>query len=35
MIVSLCSNLGILVFFKYADFFTQDVLHLARRSGCT
>jgi D-alanyl-lipoteichoic acid acyltransferase DltB (MBOAT superfamily) len=28
LIVSLCSNLGILVFFKYADFFTQDVLHL-------
>jgi D-alanyl-lipoteichoic acid acyltransferase DltB (MBOAT superfamily) len=28
VIVSLCSNLGILVFFKYADFFTQDVLHL-------
>ncbi len=24
--VSLCSNLGILVFFKYTDFFTQDVL---------
>ncbi len=31
MIVSLCSNLGILVFFKYADFFTQDVLHLPVR----
>ena len=29
VIVSLCSNLGILVFFKYTDFFTQDVLHLA------
>ncbi|HEX3761067.1 MAG TPA: MBOAT family O-acyltransferase [Kofleriaceae bacterium] len=28
VIVSLCSNLGVLVFFKYADFFTQDVLHL-------
>nr|HEX4317783.1 MBOAT family O-acyltransferase [Kofleriaceae bacterium] len=28
VVVSLCSNLGILVFFKYADFFTQDVLHL-------
>jgi len=28
LIVSLCSNLGILVFFKYADFFTQDVLGL-------
>ena len=28
VIVSLCSNLGILVFFKYADFFSQDVLHL-------
>jgi D-alanyl-lipoteichoic acid acyltransferase DltB (MBOAT superfamily) len=28
VIVSLCSNLGILVFFKYADFFTHDVLHL-------
>ncbi|MCX5741643.1 MAG: hypothetical protein NT062_03985 [Proteobacteria bacterium] len=26
--VSLVSNLGILVFFKYADFFAQDVLHL-------
>ncbi len=25
VIVSLCSNLGILVFFKYTDFFTQDV----------
>jgi len=28
VVVSLCSNLGILVFFKYADFFTQDVLGL-------
>lgn len=28
LVVSLCSNLGVLVFFKYADFFTQDVLHL-------
>ena len=28
VIVSLCSNLGILFFFKYADFFSQDVLHL-------
>jgi len=28
VIVSLCSNLGILFFFKYADFFTHDVLHL-------
>jgi D-alanyl-lipoteichoic acid acyltransferase DltB (MBOAT superfamily) len=28
VILSLCSNLGILVFFKYADFFTQDVLDL-------
>ena len=28
LIVSLCSNLGVLVFFKYADFFSQDVLHL-------
>ena len=26
LIVSVVSNLGILVFFKYADFFTQDVL---------
>ncbi len=26
LIVSLCSNLGILVVFKYTDFFTQDVL---------
>ncbi|MBC7973698.1 MAG: MBOAT family protein, partial [Myxococcales bacterium] len=31
LIVSLCSNLGILVFFKYADFFTQDVLGLPVR----
>src|SRR5678816_4895712 len=28
VIVSLCSNLGILFFFKYADFFTHDVLQL-------
>ena len=28
VIVSLCSNLGILGFFKYADFFTHDVLNL-------
>jgi D-alanyl-lipoteichoic acid acyltransferase DltB (MBOAT superfamily) len=28
VIVSLCSNLGILVFFKYTDFFAQDVLGL-------
>ncbi|HEY5937462.1 MAG TPA: MBOAT family O-acyltransferase [Kofleriaceae bacterium] len=28
VIVSLCSNLGILVFFKYADFFRLDVLGL-------
>ncbi|MBX3159590.1 MAG: MBOAT family protein [Deltaproteobacteria bacterium] len=28
VIVSLCSNLGILVFFKYSDFFRLDVLHL-------
>lgn len=28
VIVSLCSNLGVLVFFKYTDFFTQDVLGL-------
>ncbi|MBA3458013.1 MAG: MBOAT family protein [Deltaproteobacteria bacterium] len=28
LIVSLVSNLGILVFFKYTDFFTQDVLGL-------
>jgi D-alanyl-lipoteichoic acid acyltransferase DltB (MBOAT superfamily) len=31
VIVSLCSNLGILVFFKYADFFTHDVLDLPVR----
>ncbi|MDQ3301213.1 MAG: hypothetical protein M3619_31920 [Myxococcota bacterium] len=28
VVVSLCSNLGVLVFFKYADFITQDVLGL-------
>ena len=28
LIVSLVSNLGILALFKYADFFTQDILHL-------
>ncbi|HMG57018.1 MAG TPA: MBOAT family O-acyltransferase, partial [Kofleriaceae bacterium] len=28
VIVSLCSNLGVLVFFKYADFFSHDVLQL-------
>jgi D-alanyl-lipoteichoic acid acyltransferase DltB (MBOAT superfamily) len=28
LIVSLCSNLGILFFFKYTDFVAQDVLHL-------
>jgi alginate O-acetyltransferase complex protein AlgI len=28
VIVSLCSNLGVLVFFKYADFFSHDVLGL-------
>jgi D-alanyl-lipoteichoic acid acyltransferase DltB (MBOAT superfamily) len=28
VIVSLCSNLGILAFFKYTDFLSQDVLHL-------
>ena len=28
VIVSLCSNLGILMVFKYADFFTHDVLGL-------
>jgi alginate O-acetyltransferase complex protein AlgI len=28
VIVSLCSNLGILVFFKYSDFFRLDVLQL-------
>lgn len=31
VIVSLCSNLGILCFFKYTNFFTQDVLHLPVR----
>lgn len=31
VMVSLCSNLGILCFFKYTDFFTQDVLHLPVR----
>jgi D-alanyl-lipoteichoic acid acyltransferase DltB (MBOAT superfamily) len=31
VIVSLCSNLGILFFFKYTNFFTQDVLHLPVR----
>jgi alginate O-acetyltransferase complex protein AlgI len=28
VVISLCSNLGVLVFFKYADFFSQDVLGL-------
>ncbi len=28
VVVSLCSNLGVLVFFKYYDFFTQDVVGL-------
>jgi D-alanyl-lipoteichoic acid acyltransferase DltB (MBOAT superfamily) len=28
VIVSLCSNLGVLFFFKYTDFVTHDVLHL-------
>lgn len=28
VIVSLCSNLGVLVFFKYADFVSHDVLRL-------
>ena len=28
VVISLCSNLGILGFFKYADFFTHDVLQL-------
>ncbi len=28
LVVSLCSNLGVLVFFKYTDFFAQDVLRL-------
>ncbi|HLL22217.1 MAG TPA: MBOAT family O-acyltransferase, partial [Kofleriaceae bacterium] len=27
VVISLCSNLGILVFFKYTDFFTQDVIN--------
>jgi len=27
LIVSLCSNLGILVFFKYTNFFTQDIVN--------
>src|SRR5205814_2263398 len=27
VVVSLCSNLGILVFFKYTDFFTQSVVN--------
>ncbi|HET7500904.1 MAG TPA: MBOAT family O-acyltransferase [Kofleriaceae bacterium] len=31
VIVSLCSNLGVLVFFKYTDFFARDVLHLGIR----
>jgi D-alanyl-lipoteichoic acid acyltransferase DltB (MBOAT superfamily) len=31
VVVSLCSNLGILCFFKYTNFFTQDVLHLPVR----
>ncbi|CAN5200841.1 hypothetical protein BH11MYX1_BH11MYX1_29170 [soil metagenome] len=31
VVVSLCSNLGILFFFKYADFFTEDVLHLGTK----
>jgi D-alanyl-lipoteichoic acid acyltransferase DltB (MBOAT superfamily) len=31
LVVSLCSNLGVLVFFKYADFLTQDVLDLPVR----
>jgi D-alanyl-lipoteichoic acid acyltransferase DltB (MBOAT superfamily) len=31
VIVSLVSNLGILCFFKYTNFFTQDVLHLPVR----
>jgi D-alanyl-lipoteichoic acid acyltransferase DltB (MBOAT superfamily) len=31
VIVSLCSNLGILCFFKYTDFLTQDVMHLPVR----
>jgi D-alanyl-lipoteichoic acid acyltransferase DltB (MBOAT superfamily) len=32
VIVSLCSNLGILVFFKYADFFSQDVVNPVLRA---
>ncbi len=28
VVVSLCSNLGILVFFKYTDFFVHDVLRI-------
>ena len=31
LIISLISNLGILGFFKYTNFFTQDVLHLPVR----
>jgi D-alanyl-lipoteichoic acid acyltransferase DltB (MBOAT superfamily) len=31
VVVSLCSNLGILFFFKYTDFVSQDVLHLPVR----
>jgi alginate O-acetyltransferase complex protein AlgI len=31
VVISLCSNLGILVFFKYADFFSHDVLDLPVR----
>ena len=27
VVVSLCSNLGILVFFKYTNFFTQDIVN--------
>ncbi len=27
VVVSLCSNLGILVFFKYTNFFTQDIIN--------
>ncbi len=38
VVVSLCSNLGILVFFKYTNFFTQDIYnpvvdHLAPDAG--
>jgi D-alanyl-lipoteichoic acid acyltransferase DltB (MBOAT superfamily) len=29
VVISLCSNLGILVFFKYTDFFAQDVVRPA------